>query len=72
MGVPPQSLIERGSRSIKFFEGNLPRVKPNSKGKIRRPGSKSIESLLCECEDSEFISFIKKFFIWEPDERIVP
>jgi dual specificity tyrosine-phosphorylation-regulated kinase 2/3/4 len=42
LGVPPDSLIETGSRSHKFFDGSLVRIKPNSKGKIRRPGSKTL------------------------------
>jgi hypothetical protein len=52
LGVPPGALIERGSRSSKFFEGKLPKIKANSKGKIRKPGSKSIEMVLCDCQDA--------------------
>jgi hypothetical protein len=52
LGVPPNSLIERGSRSSKFFEGKNPRIKANSKGKIRRPGSQSINNIFHTCKDS--------------------
>lgn len=48
-GVPPTSFVERGSRSHKFFDGNLVKIKPNSKGKIRRPNSKPIELILSAC-----------------------
>jgi hypothetical protein len=49
LGAPPSSIIERGSRSSKFFEGNLVKIKPNSKGKIRRPNTKPLEMFLSEC-----------------------
>jgi len=51
LGVPPNSLIERGSRSNKFFEGKFPKIKANSKGKIRKPNSTSIEMILVDCPD---------------------
>jgi dual specificity tyrosine-phosphorylation-regulated kinase 2/3/4 len=66
LGVPPDSLIQQGSRSHKFFEGGLVRLKPNSKGKIRRPASKSLETVLAGCEDSDFVAFVRRFFVWEP------
>jgi dual specificity tyrosine-phosphorylation-regulated kinase 2/3/4 len=51
LGVPPPSLIQKGSRSNKFFDGNLVKIKPNSKGKIRRPNSKPLDVQLSACED---------------------
>ena len=51
LGVPPASFIEQGSRSHKFFEGNMPKIRPNSKGKLRKPNSKSLELILNECGD---------------------
>lgn len=72
LGVPPASLIERGTRSSKFFEGALPRVKPNSKGKIRRPGSKSLETVLSPCSDIDFIHFVKRLLAWMPEDRLTP
>jgi dual specificity tyrosine-phosphorylation-regulated kinase 2/3/4 len=41
------------------------RVRPNSKGKIRRPDSKSLEGVLA-CEDKDFMDFVAKFLVWEP------
>ncbi len=70
LGIPPASLVEQGSRSNKFFDGFLPKLKPNSKGKLRRPGSKSVDLLLGDCEESDFIEFVKKFLVWNPSDRI--
>lgn len=63
LGVPPDSLVERGSRSHKFFEGNMVRVRPNSKGKIRRPGSKTLETVLGS-DDKDFLDFVSRFLVW--------
>jgi len=46
LGIPPVHMIDQGSRSHKFFEGSFPRIKANSKGKIRKPSSKSLELIL--------------------------
>lgn len=72
LGVPPLHLIQKGGRSGKFFEGSLPKIKANSKGKIRKPHSKSIELILSDCQDFEFIRFVKKLLVWDPEDRITP
>jgi hypothetical protein len=70
LGVPPPSLISKGARSGKFFEGTFPRIRANSKGKLRKPNSKSIEIILSESPDVEFIQFIKKLLVWDPESRL--
>ena len=49
LGLPPYSMIEKGTRSHKFFDRNIPKIKANSKGKIRKPNSKSLDSILAGC-----------------------
>lgn len=49
--MPPLTLIEKGSRSNLFFEGRLAKIKPNSKGKIRKPNTKPLEMVLQSCKD---------------------
>ena len=51
LGVPPLSFVEKGSRSHLFFEGRLARIKPNSKGKVRKPNTKPLEMILQTCKD---------------------
>lgn len=72
LGVPPKQMIHRGTRAHKFFDGDMVKIKPNSKGKIRRPNTKSLEYILQSCEDEQFADFVRKFFIWEPQERMTP
>lgn len=45
-----------------------PRPVVNSKGRRRRPGSKSLAQVL-KCEDEQFIDFIAKCLIFDPDRR---
>ena len=46
LGAPPPTFIEQGSRSHKFFDGTMPKIKMNSKGKLRKPGAKSLSQIL--------------------------
>jgi len=71
-GVPPLTMILKGSRSRAFFDFNFkPNKTMNSKGNLRKPGAKSIESYL-KCDDAEFISFIKRCVDWDPSTRMTP
>lgn len=49
IGVPSEEIINRGSRSHKFFDGYKPKVIPNSKGKLRTAGAKTINKKLKNC-----------------------
>ncbi|KAJ3306776.1 Dual specificity tyrosine-phosphorylation-regulated kinase, partial [Blyttiomyces sp. JEL0837] len=72
LGVPPESLIERGSRRKLFFDSNgIPRIFPNSKGKKRRPGAKSLAGVL-RSPDPGFVDFIERCLEWEPERRMTP
>ena len=46
LGVPPPQLLEKGARSKKFFIDFKPKIKPNKKGILRKPGSKSLSSII--------------------------
>jgi dual specificity tyrosine-phosphorylation-regulated kinase 2/3/4 len=48
-----------------------PRPVINSKGRRRRPGSKTLAQVL-RCNDEEFIDFIAKCLVWDPERRIKP
>ncbi|KAI8146430.1 kinase-like domain-containing protein [Fennellomyces sp. T-0311] len=72
IGVPDRYLIERSSRRRLFFDSSCsPRVIPNSRGKKRRPGTKSIPQAL-RCHDRLFVDFIQKCLQWDPDRRLRP
>lgn len=43
----------------------------NSKGRRRRPGTKTLAQVL-RCEDELFVDFIAKCLIWDPERRLKP
>lgn len=50
-GIPPHEVLKVSQRKKKFFsDDNTPILVPNSRGKIRKPGTKVLEDIL-ECED---------------------
>ncbi|KAI9487141.1 MAG: hypothetical protein EXX96DRAFT_475361 [Benjaminiella poitrasii] len=56
--------------SLGYSQGN-PRIQPNSKGRKRRPGTKSLEHAL-KTADETFIDFINKCLCWDPEQRMKP
>lgn len=66
IGMPSEDFIKRGSRTNRFFEGGYAKIKPNSKGKIRKPNTRPLEKLL-DNSDRGFIDFVRKFLVWEPE-----
>ncbi|KAG0347864.1 hypothetical protein BG004_006737 [Podila humilis] len=71
-GVPDRYLVDRSSRKKVFFDsvGN-PKLVVNSKGKRRRPGSKTLAQAL-KCNDPLFLDFIGRCLIWDPEKRMKP
>jgi dual specificity tyrosine-phosphorylation-regulated kinase 2/3/4 len=72
LGVPDRYLVERSTRKKLFFDSTgAPRPVVNSKGKRRRPGTKSLSQAL-KCNEDLFIEFLAKCLIWDPERRIKP
>ncbi|CAO3571170.1 unnamed protein product [Mortierella alpina] len=71
-GVPDRYLVDKSSRKKVFFDtiGN-PKLVVNSKGKKRRPGSKTLGQAL-KCSDPLFLDFISRCLIWDPEKRMKP
>lgn len=60
LGVPPDDLINTATRKRLFFDSRCsPRCVTNSKGRKRKPGSKSLAQAL-RCSDPTFNDFISK------------
>ncbi|KAG0198413.1 hypothetical protein BGX28_008175 [Mortierella sp. GBA30] len=71
-GIPDRYLIEKSSRKKLFFDPNgNPKPVVNSKGKRRKPGSKTLSHAL-KCTDPLFLDFISKCLIWDPERRMKP
>ncbi|KAI8597376.1 dual specificity tyrosine-phosphorylation-regulated kinase 4-like protein [Dissophora ornata] len=71
-GVPDRYLVDKSSRKKVFFDylGN-PKLVVNSKGKRRRPGSKTLGQAL-KCSDPLFLDFISRCLVWDPEKRMKP
>ncbi|KAJ6500330.1 hypothetical protein C8R45DRAFT_977294 [Mycena sanguinolenta] len=72
LGVPDKEYVNRSSRKKLFFDPNgAPRAVINSKGRRRRPGTKTLAQVL-RCNDEDFVDFIAKCLVWDPERRIKP
>ncbi|KIW03554.1 uncharacterized protein PV09_05314 [Verruconis gallopava] len=71
-GPPEKHLIEKSSRKKLFFDSmGKPRVTVSSKGRRRRPSSKTLQQVL-KCDDEAFLDFIQRCLRWDPDRRLKP
>jgi dual specificity tyrosine-phosphorylation-regulated kinase 2/3/4 len=66
-GVPPRSVLAGSTRRKVFFDDDYnPIIVPNSRGKMRVPGSKKLKHLM-SCSDNDFVDFIDKCIEWKAD-----
>lgn len=58
--VPDPALIKLSSRRSLFFDpkDNQPIIVANSRGRKRKPNSKTLQQILNKCTDSLFLDFI--------------
>ncbi|KAL8993448.1 MAG: hypothetical protein Q9169_006335 [Polycauliona sp. 2 TL-2023] len=71
-GPPEKHLIEKSTRKKLFFDSlGKPRLTVSSKGKRRRPSSKTLQQVL-KCEEETFLDFITRCLRWDPERRLKP
>lgn len=71
-GPPDKHLIEKSTRKKLFFDSvGKPRLTVSSKGKRRRPSSKTLQQTL-KCDDEPFLDFISRSLRWDPERRLKP
>ncbi|MCJ1286846.1 hypothetical protein MMC26_006192 [Xylographa opegraphella] len=71
-GPPDKHLIEKSTRKKLFFDSlGKPRLTVSSKGKRRRPSSKTLQQAL-KCDDDTFLDFIARCLRWDPERRMKP
>lgn len=71
-GPPEKHLIEKSTRKKLFFDSmGKPRLTVSSKGRRRRPSSKTLQQVL-KCDDEAFIDFLARCLRWDPDRRLKP
>lgn len=69
LGPPPASLLQIATRKKHFFDfDDKPRLVPNSKGKVRIPGTRPLKDLI-DVHDSAFIDYVSLALTWDPRER---
>lgn len=69
LGPPPHTLLQLSTRRKHFFDQEeKPKLIPNSKGKVRIPGTRPLQDLI-EVHDPLFLDFVKLALIWDPKER---
>ena len=71
-GPPEKHLIEKSTRKKLFFDSmGKPRLTVSSKGRRRRPSSKTLQHVL-KCDDEAFLDFLGRCLRWDPDRRMKP
>ncbi|TVY33180.1 Dual specificity protein kinase [Lachnellula subtilissima] len=71
-GPPEKHLIEKSTRRKLFFDSlGKPRLTVSSKGRRRRPSSKTLPQVL-KCEDETFLDFLTRCLRWDPERRMRP
>ena len=71
-GPPEKYLVEKSARKKLFFDTNgKPKPVVSSKGKRRRPSTKTLAQAL-NCGDEAFVDFITRCMRWSPDSRMTP
>lgn len=71
-GPPEKHLIEKSTRKKLFFDSmGKPRLTVSSKGRRRRPSSKTLQQVL-KCDDEAFLDFLTRCLRWDPDRRLRP
>lgn len=71
-GLPSEKVLMQATRRKLFFDEDLnPILKANSRGKMRRPYTKSLSNVL-QWADKNFIRFLKGCLAWDPGERLTP
>ncbi|KAH8699550.1 hypothetical protein BGZ61DRAFT_532060 [Ilyonectria robusta] len=69
-GPPEKHLIEKSTRKKLFFDSmGKPRLTVSSKGRRRRPSSKTLQQVL-KCDDEVFLDFLARCLRWDPDRRL--
>jgi len=72
LGVPQKGLIEMAPRGHLFFDNEgIPMNLKNSRGKVRKPGSKHLSYAL-RCRDETFVDFLIGCFQWNAEDRMNP
>ena len=69
-GLPSNEVLAQATRKRHFFDSNgNAKIIANSKGKRKRPSTKSLTNTIATA-DASFLDFLKKCLVWNPNERM--
>ena len=71
LGQPPSTVLERSTRKRLFFDGENPKIIPNSRGKVRYPGRKPLSDVLRRADPS-FFDLVAGCLEWDVNKRLTP
>lgn len=72
LGEPPLEILAQSTRKKNFFDSQgKPRIVPNSRGKMRLPGTRFLQDIISS-EDGLFLDFVKAILVWDPKTRLTP
>ncbi|XP_053606867.1 dual specificity tyrosine-phosphorylation-regulated kinase 2 isoform X1 [Plodia interpunctella] len=72
LGPPPPDLLIHATRKRLFFDSKgAPRSVTNSKGRKRRPASRTLAAAV-RTDDPAFLHFLHRCLEWDPKRRITP
>jgi dual specificity tyrosine-phosphorylation-regulated kinase 2/3/4 len=76
IGTPPAHLLGAASHKDLYFSNGQPIVVPNSRGRLRPPGTRDINDKL-QCSDNQALDFISSNLYlecikWDPADRLTP
>lgn len=68
--LPPPSICSL-AKGIYLDSTGAPRPVVNSRGRRRRPGTKTLAQVL-RCDEEPFVDFVAKCLHWDPEKRLKP
>lgn len=72
LGLPPAEMLQMSTRKKVFFDSQgKPRIVPNSRGKMRYPGTRPLHDFIGG-EDELFLDFVKGILVWDQRKRPNP
>lgn len=72
LGPPGDELLAVSQRKRIFFDSlGKVRIVPNSRGKVRYPGTRSLQDIL-RTDDLMFLQFLTDILMWNPKDRPTP
>lgn len=71
LGLPSPHVLGKAQRGAEFFPSGLLVSRRDRKGRVRRPGSRTLASAI-NSDDTDLLDFVSRCLTWDPVDRITP